>query len=216
MGTIRDTLFDFVEKEIIPRYRFFDGAHQEDHANAVTNRALILAVAYPVNMEMVYVAAACHDLGLECGRENHHLESGRIIREMKELREWFDEDQIEIIAQAAEDHRASSRHEPRSIYGKIVAEADRLIEPEDIIRRTIEFGKAHYPELSKEEHWERMQEHLREKYAEGGYIKLWIPGSHNEVQLEKLRTIIKDKVALRMFFEKYYSYSPSTTRRPMS
>lgn len=44
------------------------------------------------------------------------------------------------FAQAAEDHRASGRSEPRSIYGKLVAEADRVIDCETIIRRTIQFG----------------------------------------------------------------------------
>ena len=99
---------------------------------------------------MVYAIAAYHDTGLCEGRDTHHLVSGRIIREDKKLREWFNEGQIETMAQAAEDHRASSGHEPRSIYGKIVAEADRLISPEKVIRRTIQFGlKTISPNLTR-------------------------------------------------------------------
>ena len=119
----------FLEEEIIPRYAGFDKAHQEDHARAVVARALELAAFYPVKKELVYAAAACHDLGLAVDRKTHHLHSGRIIREMPELRRWFTEEEIETIAQAAEDHRASSDHAPRSLYGRIVAEADRLIDP---------------------------------------------------------------------------------------
>ena len=110
-----------------------------------------------------------------------------------------------MIAQAAEDHRASSDHEPRSIYGRIVAEADRLIVPETIIRRTIQYGLSHYPELEKEGHWQRTCEHLQEKYAEGGYLKLWIPESANAAQLARLRDIIRDKVQLRTLFEQIFS-----------
>ena len=195
----------FVRSEIVPRYKRFDKAHQEDHARSVIARALDLATHYPVNRDMVYAAAACHDLGLAVDRKTHHLESGRIIREMKELRQWFSADEIETIAQAAEDHRASSDHEPRSIYGRIVAEADRLIEPEQIIRRTVQFGLSHYPELDKEGHWQRTLEHLQEKYAEGGYLHLLIPGSPNEAPLERLREIIRDKAQLRYIFDTVYA-----------
>ena len=51
----------------------------------------------------------------------------------------FVDREVIYAARAAKDHRASSDHEPRDIYGKIVAEADRQIVPETVIRRT--FGK---------------------------------------------------------------------------
>ncbi len=199
-----EELARFLETEVIPRYAAFDKAHREDHARTVIARALDLAARYPVDADMVRTAAACHDLGLACGRERHHLESGRIIREMKELRRWFSEEQIETIAQAAEDHRASAEQEPRSIYGRIVAEADRLIVPEQIVRRTIQYGLAHYPELPREEQWNRTLEHLHEKYAEGGYLRLWIPESPNAEALSRLRALIRDEKTLRPLFEEIY------------
>ena len=202
---VNPALACFVRSVIVPRYKRFDKAHQEDHARSVIARALDLAAHYPVNRDMVYAAAACHDLGLAVDRKTHHLESGRIIREMKPLRQWFSADEIETIAQAAEDHRASSDHEPRSIYGRIVAEADRLIEPEQIIRRTVQFGLSHYPELEKEGHWQRTLEHLHEKYDYGGYLKLWIPESPNSAKLEELRRIIRDEALLRTLFERIYA-----------
>ena len=195
----------FLENEIIPRYAGFDKAHREDHARAVVARALELSAHYPVKEEMVFAAAACHDLGLAIDRKTHHLESGRMIREMAPLRRWFTEEEIETIAQAAEDHRASATTPPRSIYGCLVAEADRLIVPETIIRRTIQFGLSHYPELDKEGHWQRTLEHLHEKYAEGGYLHLLIPGSPNEEPLERLRAIIRDEKKLREIFETMFS-----------
>ena len=198
-------LASFVEADVVSRYAGFDKAHRQDHARSVVSRALDLDEYYPVSRNILYAAAACHDLGLSVDRATHHLESGRIIREMTELREWFDPEEIEMIAQAAEDHRASATGEPRSIYGRIVAEADRLIEPEQIIRRTMQYGFAHYPGLGKEEHWQRTLEHLHEKYAEGGYLRLWIPESPNAASLAELRSIIRDEPHLRTLFDRLWT-----------
>ncbi len=201
---IDESLAEYIETQIVPVYAGFDKAHREDHARSVVQRALDMAAFYDVDRNMLYAAAACHDLGLSAGREIHHLESGRIIRSMEALSRWFSPEQIETIAQAAEDHRASSKSEPRSIYGRIVAEADRLIEPRQIIRRTVQFGLSHYPELDKESHWQRTLDHLHEKYYYGGYLKLWIPESPNAARLEELRQIISDEASLRDSFEQIW------------
>ena len=202
---IRESLRNYIYNEVIPKYAAFDKAHREDHALTVIERALSMGQQYDINEEMLLTAAACHDLGLSVDRKTHHLESGRIIREDKRLSEWFSPEQIEAIAQAAEDHRASAKTPPRSIYGRLVAEADRLIVPETIIRRTVLFGLSNHPELDKEGHWNRTLEHLHEKYAEGGYLHLLIPGSPNEAPLKQLRDIIKDEPRLRTIFESVYS-----------
>ena len=194
-------LKSYVEREILPRYAHFDAAHQRNHAEEVIARSLALAEHYEVDVDMVYAIAAYHDTGLCEGRDTHHLASGRIIREDEKLRQWFDADQIEMMAQAAEDHRASSGHEPRSIYGKIVAEADRLITPEKVIRRTLQYGLDHYPELDKEGQYQRFRQHLLEKYSDTGYLRLWIPESDNAARLEELRTIIRDETKTRAAFD---------------
>ena len=194
----------YLEQKVIPRYAGFDKAHREDHARGVVARAIELCRYYPVDRDVVYAAAACHDLGLSVDRKTHHLESGRIIRSDRNLRQWFGEAEIETVAQAAEDHRASAREAPRSVYGRIIAEADRMIVPETIIRRTVQFGLGHYPELSREGHWQRTLEHLHEKYAEGGYLKLWIPESPNAGRLEELRAIIRDEPLLKQYFDRIY------------
>ena len=202
---IDKNLIGYIEQEILPRYDHFDAAHQRNHAEEVIERSLVLAEYYDVDINMVYTIAAYHDTGLCEGRDTHHLVSGHIIREDMKLREWFDDDQIETMAQAAEDHRASSGHEPHSIYGKIVAEADRLISPEKVIRRTIQFGLDHHPELDKEGQYQRFREHLLEKYSDTGYLRLWIPESDNATRLEELRAIIRDENAMREAFENAYS-----------
>ncbi len=197
-------LVQYVESEVIPRYASFDKAHREDHVRKVIEESMNMSAHYDVDQNILYAAAAFHDTGLVDGRETHHLSSGRIIREDARLKEWFSPEQIETIAQAAEDHRASNGKEPRSIYGRIVAEADRDINPMRILRRTVQFGIEHYPELDKEGHWSRMLEHLSEKYDYGGYLKLYVPESGNATGLKRLRDIIHDPERLRSIFENFY------------
>ena len=201
---VKPSIIAYIEQEILPRYDHFDAAHQRNHAEEVIARSLALAKHYDVDLNMVYAIAAYHDTGLCEGRDTHHLVSGRIIREDRKLREWFSEDQIETMAQAAEDHRASSGHEPRSIYGKIVAEADRLITPEKVIRRTIQFTQDHFPDYDKEQQYQRFREHLLEKYSDSGYLRLWIPESDNAKRLEELRMIIRDEEKMRNAFDQTF------------
>ena len=198
-------LISHVEGEIIPRYDHFDKAHRRDHVETVIAQGLQLSSHYEVDANIIYTAAAYHDTGLIEGRETHHIASGRIVREDSRLRQWFSEEEIETIAQAAEDHRASNRQGPRTIYGRILAEADRVIDPHKIIRRTIQFGLSNDPELETEGHWERTVEHLQEKYAEGGYLRLWIPESPNAARLEELRSIIRDRTQLRNIFNRIFA-----------
>lgn len=200
---IREGLEKYVFDEIVPRYAGFDPAHREDHAITVIEQSMELLDRMPssyshetVDREILFAAAACHDLGLVNGRERHHLDSGMIIRSDSRLREWFEEEQIETIAQAAEDHRASGKSAPRSIYGMLVAEADRVIDGETIIRRTIQYGLTNYPELDREGHIIRSISHLREKYGQGGYLKLWIPWSDNATSLSALQETIADDSAI--------------------
>jgi len=197
-------IMEFVEKYILPRYNSFDKAHQLPHVTSVIRKSLELARSTGADVNMVYVIAAYHDLGLEGPRAVHHLTSGKILSADARLKRWFSPEQIKIMKEAVEDHRASASRSPRSIYGKIVAEADRDLSPETVIRRTIQFGLDHYAELDKEGHYDRMLKHLNEKYSVNGYIHLWIQGSENERNLTALRGIISDEKQLRNIFERIY------------
>jgi len=197
-------LMNFIETQILPRYAAFGSSHGSTHVKRVIERSLQLAKVTGADQNMVYVAAAYHDLGMSGPRAIHHITGGKILQADQRLRKWFSEDQIKILREAVEDHRASSSHAPRSMYGKIVAEADRDLEPEVVFRRTVQFGMEHYPEKSREEHWERFREHMQSKYSRHGYIQLWIPGSPNHQYLEEIRRIINNPPELRAQFERIY------------
>lgn len=114
---LNQELVQYVEGEIIPRYASFDGAHREDHVRKVIEEAMNMSAHYDVDESVLFAAAAFHDTGLVDGREVHHLSSGRIVREDQNLKRWFSPEQIETIAQATEDHRASGGRDPRSSTG---------------------------------------------------------------------------------------------------
>ena len=198
---ITPSLKEYVERVIIPRYASFDMAHRIDHARTVISESLSLGSHYDVDPDMVYAIAAYHDTGLCEGRETHHTVSARIIREDKNLLRWFTPEQIDTMADAAEDHRASRKSPPRTIYGKIVAEADRLIDGDTILRRTVQYSLSNFPQMNREEHFVRVWNHLQEKYAYGGYLHLHIPESPNAKRLDDFRKTLLDKELIRKKFE---------------
>ena len=203
--TVNLELMAFVEREILPRYNAFGHSHGLSHVQRVIRSAIALARLTGADMDMVYTAAAYHDLGMEGPRAIHHITGGKILAADKRLLRWFTPSQIQILKEAVEDHRASSSRAPRSIYGKIVAEADRDIEPEIVFTRTVEFGLENYPDFDKEQHWQRFRQHITNKYGREGYIRLWIPGSPNAKNLEKIRRIIDDERALRSAFDRTWA-----------
>ena len=197
-------LVEFVETNILPQYAQFDRAHNLEHVTRVIRNALDLVRKTGADINMVYVVAAYHDLGMSGPRAIHHVTGGKILATDVRLKRWFSAEQIKIMKEAVEDHRASASHVPRSLYGKIIAEADRDIVPEVVFRRTIEYGLANYPELDYEQQWQRFRKHMDEKYSVNGYIRLWIPGSPNERRLNELRNLIAQPSLLREQFAKIY------------
>ena len=200
----------YVEAEILPRYDHFDKAHQRDHIETVIRQStalvdMLAAKGVAVDADMVYAIVAFHDLGIVNGRENHHTDSGKILLADPILPHYFTQEQLLVMKEAVEDHRASSKHAPRSLYGRIVAEADRQIDPRTIVVRTVQYGLEHYPELDKAGHLARAQAHLAEKYGEGGYLKLWFPESDNARKLAELRRLIADEPALRALLEEIWN-----------
>ena len=197
-------LVEFIETQILPQYATFDKAHSLEHVTRVIRSSLELVRTTGADIDMVYAIAAYHDIGMSGPRAIHHITGGKILAQDARLKRWFSAEQLKLMKEAIEDHRASASHAPRSIYGKIVAEADRDLSPEVVFRRAVQYGLANYPELDFEHQWLRFKEHMDNKYSQNGYIKLWIPNSPNEQRLKQLRDTISDTQALRNIFNQYY------------
>ena len=197
-------LVEFIETKILPQYAAFDAAHNMEHVTRVIRHSLELVKITGADINMVYAIAAYHDLGMSGPRAVHHLTGGKILATDARLKKWFTAEQLKVMREAVEDHRASASRSPRSIYGKIVAEADRDLDTDIVIRRTIQFGLANYPQLDYEGQYRRFKEHMDNKYSKDGYIKLWIPNSPNAKRLNDLRNLIAQPAELRKAFDKIY------------
>ena len=200
-------LVEFIETKILPQYAAFDAAHNMEHVTRVIRHSLELVKITGADINMVYAIAAYHDLGMSGPRAVHHITGGKILATDARLKKWFTAEQLKVMREAVEDHRASASHSPRSIYGKIVAEADRDLDVDIVIRHTIQFGLANYPQLDYEGQWRRFKEHMDNKYSKDGYIKLWIPNSPNATRLNDLRNLIAQPAELRKAFDKIYKDS---------
>ena len=203
-------LMEFIETKILPKYAAFDRAHNLEHVTRVIRRSLDLVKTTGADMNMAYTIAAYHDLGMSGPRAIHHLTGGKILAADARLKKWFSPEQIKIMKEAVEDHRASASHAPRSLYGKIIAEADRDIDVDNVIRRTIQYDLSNYPQLDGEGHWRRFKQHMDEKYSVNGYIRLWLPHSPNEQSLNDLRTLIANPSQLRERFDRIFAEESQT------
>ena len=198
------SLMEFIDQQILPRYASFGKSHGLFHVTRVIKNSIVLARQLGFDINMAYTIAAYHDLGMDGPRAIHHITGGRILAMDARLKRWFSPEQIKIMREAVEDHRASASHTPRNIYGKIVAEADRDIDEEVVFTRAIEYGMEKSPGKDKEWQWKRFAAHMEEKYSINGYIKLWIPHSPNENKLKSLREVIANKSLLRQRFDAIY------------
>ena len=211
MNTLNLEIVSFVETQILPRYAAFGKSHGIAHVQRVIANSIELARIVGADVNMTYVIAAYHDLGMSGERAIHHIIGGKILFTDARLKKWFSPERLTIMREAIEDHRASASRQPRSIYGKIVAEADRDLDTEVIFRRAIQFGLERYPEKDKEAQWERFRQHMQEKYARGGYVRLWIPNSPNRLRLMEIQAIIDNPLLLRQWFDRLYTEEKEET-----
>lgn len=185
-------LVDYIERQIYPLYARNDWAHQLWHIYEVVERSLKLAQNFTVNLDMVYVIAAFHDLGCFKDRTNHEKVSAELMEEDHFLQEYFSADDRKIMQEAIIDHRGSLEYEPRSIYGKIIASADRFTTIEGVLRSTHSYTLEFSPEISWPEMVERSHQYIKKKYGQGGYAKSYIPNPDFEQFLTKIRQCLDD------------------------
>ena len=187
-------LVKYIEDEIFPLYNRNEEGHGIQHIKTVIKRSLELAKNYEVNLNMVYIIASYHDLGHYIDRKTHEIISAELFMKDNKVKQWFTDEQRIIIKEAIEDHRASSDHKPRSIYGMIISTADRtIVDIDNTIKRSYSYGKRNYAELTEEEQIERIYQHLTEKYGENGYAKVYLEDKEFDEAIKKLRQALSNK-----------------------
>lgn len=191
---LNEKLVEYIEKKIFPLYDRNEFAHGINHIKTVIRRSLELADGYDVDFNIVYTVAAYHDLGHFIDRKRHEIISAEMFMKDENIKRWFADEQRMVIKEAIEDHRASCNHVPRTIYGKIVSTADRTItDIDNTIKRSYTYGKKNYIGLSEEEQFERVYEHLVEKYGENGYAKVYLEDKEFDEAVSKLRQALENR-----------------------
>lgn len=185
-------------ENVFPNYYLNDEGHGLSHIAYVLRRSVYFAKQamkeYPdINLEFVKVVAIYHDAGHHIDKKNHEKVSAEMLREDKELEKFFTADEIELMAEAVEDHRASADHEPRSIYGKIVSTADRSNSIENCLERTYTYRRKNYPGISDDEIFEGAYQHLVQKFGPQGYAKFYFHDEEYEQFLTDIRSLLSDK-----------------------
>ena len=192
---INKELQDYIENTIFPEYEKNEKGHGIDHIKYVIQRSFQLVEEnnLDVNPNMVYTIASYHDIGHHIDSKTHEIISADIMSKDKNLSRFFTEEELVTIKEAIEDHRASAKDDPRSIYGRIVSSADRNNRVEDCLKRTYTYGKKLNPEATDEELFLRAYDVLVNKFGEDGYAKFYFKDTQYEDFLEELRELLKDK-----------------------
>ena len=192
--SINEELVKYIENEVFPLYERNEEGHGIKHIKTVIGRSLKFAKDYNARLDMAYTVAAYHDLGHYIDRKRHEIISAEMFMKDEKIKQWFTDEQREIIKEAIEDHRASSNHEPRSIYGMIISTADRtIVDIDNSIKRSYSYGKRNYIGLSEEEQIERVFQHLTEKYGENGYAKIYLEDKEFDEAIKNLRQALSNK-----------------------
>lgn len=200
INKINEELKEYIEKNIFPEYMQNDLGHNLDHIKYVIERSLKFASTLnDINYNMVYTIASYHDIGHHIDAKNHEKVSSEILLNDTNLKTFFTDDQINIMADAVYDHRASLEGEPRSIYGKIVSSADRNTRIDIILKRTYEYRIKHNPEYNLEEIIEVSRIHILDKFGKKGYAteKMYFDDAEYKAFLEEIATLVIDKEKFR-------------------
>ena len=208
-------LLKYIEENIFPLYESdaVDKGHRKPHIDDVINRSLKFAEAYnnvhedKLNYDMVYTIAAYHDVGLsKAPRKIHEQKSAEMLLEDKELLRFFNPEQIAIMAVAVRDHRASNDHDPESIYGKIVSQADRSFDLNHIIHRAYQYRQNDIECMNNRDLMiSEIIKHIIEKYGDNGYArsKMWFED-------ERLSSFFKEVSDLSKDYNKLYKLINNT------
>lgn len=106
---ITPALIQYIEAEIFPQYAQNDKGHQSEHIRYVIRRSLLFMEQFHgLNADMVYTAAAYHDIAHHIDKDRHEVLSAAVLQQDNALKVFFTEAQIQTMKEAIEDHRAAT------------------------------------------------------------------------------------------------------------
>ena len=202
MKQINLELREYIRAHVFPDYSKNDPGHQLNHIEYVIRRSLLFMDQFDcLNADMVYAAAAYHDIAHHINKDQHEALSAKAFWENEEMKRFFTDEQRRIIREAIEDHRSSSENPPRNDYGRVISSADRSTDPDEFLRRTHAYSRKHFPEYTEEETRERCRQHMRDKYGRGGYAKSYVKDEEYIRFCSEIERLLEDRQA----FDRKYS-----------
>ena len=198
-------LKQYIINEIKPKYKTFDKGHNISHFNFVTKNCVnygkkLIEQGVDVDLDIAYIVGAFHDIGIMDGREGHAKASAKYVRSDEVLARFYSQEAIEMIAEAVEDHSSHLSYEPRSIYGKIVADADRNNTMYLVFSRPIKYGLKNEPATyTKEDHVNRVYEFVNQKFGRNGYVKYWLDIPDTRKEQESVWNLLDNEMACKSY-----------------
>ncbi len=189
----------YIDENIKVKYREFDKGHNISHFNFVTKNCVnygkqLIEKGIDVDLDIAYIVGAYHDIGILKGRENHALSSGEIVRKDRMLAKYYSPNDVEIIAQAVEDHSSHLSYTPRNIYGKIVADADRNNKVYLVFSRPIKYALKNEPKtMTRQQHIEKIYNFVDNKFGRNGYVKYWLDIPDTTKEQQKVWALLDNK-----------------------
>ncbi len=192
---VNSKLRNYIEKNIIDKYKYFDKGHDISHVEAVISRSLKyfnkLNKKYFLDINIVYTVAAYHDYGMIVARDKHSYYSSQLVLKDENLKQWFNKKEIKLIAEACLEHSTSMNVVPKTIYGKIVADADKDTNVKIGIMRGWEFASKNFPNLSFDEKILEIHQEIVKRFGDesiGGQnlVKFYISDKKNKKFLKKM------------------------------
>lgn len=204
LNFVRKEVKKYISEKIKPLYKTFDKAHNLAHFKFVTNNCIaygqeLINKGQTLNLEIAYIVGALHDIGICKGREGHALSSGKMVRQDKSLAQFYSKEEIEMIAQAVEDHSSHLSYEPRSIYGKIVADADRNNTMYLVFSRPIKYGLKHETFRDRQGHIDTVYEFVQNKFGRKGYVKYWLDIPQTTKEQQQVWSLLDDEKACKCY-----------------
>jgi uncharacterized protein len=153
-------------------YDTFDEGHDKTHLEEVRTNALKLGKIYaPQKLEIIYIAATLHDVGISISREDHERHSYEIVEKDLKIKDAYSKEDFELILEAVREHRASNGN-PKSTVAKIIADADRTPRSTGrALKRSYDYNRVISPELSHKELLKEVANHIYNKFGPEGYGK---------------------------------------------
>lgn len=194
VNNINYELIKYIKDNIFPIYETFDNGHNVKHIISVIDRSIALAKTISnLDMNIVYAAAALHDIGIRESRDNHAYHSYNFVTKNENLKNFFSEEEILVIAEAVIDHSTSKGIEPRSIYGKIICDADKDDNIDESLLRALEFTEFYFPLYSKKECYRNVFVQLNKKYGTDGKVIFWINNEQQKKFLKQMKELANNE-----------------------